>query len=87
MRLKRVVDADLKASTAFRTLEARITGLENAIADRREFYNDCVNTNNIRLEEFPDLFIARLFGFEAFDLLEFADQEIANVDLKALFES
>jgi LemA protein len=78
---------DLKASTAFRTLEARITGLENAIADRREFYNDCVNTNNIRLEEFPDLFIARLFGFEAFDLLEFADQEIANVDLKALFES
>ena len=78
---------ELKASTGFRTLEARITGLENAIADRREFYNDCVNTNNIRLEEFPDLFIARLFGFEAFDLLEFADQEIANVDLKALFES
>jgi LemA protein len=76
---------DLKANTAFRTLEARITGLENAIADRREFYNDCVNTNNIRLEEFPDLFVARFFGFESFDLLEFSDQEIANVDLRALF--
>ena len=76
---------DLKANTAFRTLEARITGLENAIADRREFYNDCVNTNNIRLEEFPDLFVARFFGFESFDLLDFSDQEIANVDLRALF--
>jgi LemA protein len=76
---------DLKANTAFRTLEARITGLENVIADRREFYNDCVNTNNIRLEEFPDLFVARFFGFESFDLLEFSDQEIANVDLRALF--
>ena len=76
---------DLKANSAFRTLEARITGLENAIADRREFYNDCVNTNNIRLEEFPDLFVARFFDFESFDLLEFSDQEIANVDLRALF--
>jgi LemA protein len=76
---------DLKANTAFRTLEARITGLENAIADRREFYNDCVNTNNIRVEEFPDLFVARFFGFESFDLLEFSEQEIANVDLHALF--
>ena len=76
---------DLKANTAFRTLEARITGLENAIADRREFYNDCVNTNNIRLEEFPDLFVARFFDFESFDLLDFSDQEIANVDLRALF--
>lgn len=78
---------DLKANTAFRTLEARITGLENAIADRREFYNDCVNTNNIRLEEFPDLFVARFFGFESFDLLDFSDQEIANVDLRALFSA
>jgi LemA protein len=78
---------DLKANSAFRTLEARITGLENAIADRREFYNDCVNTNNIRLEEFPDLFVARFFGFESFDLLDFSDQEIANVDLRALFSA
>src|SRR5512137_259108 len=56
MQLFAVAEAypDLKASASFRSLEARITSLENAIADRREFYNDCVNTNNIRLEEFPD---------------------------------
>ncbi|MDD1650731.1 MAG: LemA family protein [Methylococcaceae bacterium] len=78
---------DLKASASFRSLEARITSLENAIADRREFYNDCVNANNIRLEEFPDLFIARFFGFEPFDLLEYAEEETANVDLRELFRA
>lgn len=87
MQLFAAVEAypDLKASASFRSLEARITSLENAIADRREFYNDCVNTNNIRLEEFPDLWIARFFNFEPFDLLEFAQEETANVDLRALF--
>lgn len=89
MHLFAVAEAypDLKASASFRSLEARITSLENAIADRREFYNDCVNANNIRLEEFPDLFIARFFGFEPFDLLEYAEEETANVDLRELFRA
>lgn len=87
MQLFAAVEAypDLKANAAFRSLEARITSLENAISDRREFYNECVNTNNIRLEEFPDLLIARFFGFESFDLLEFNAEETANVDLRDLF--
>lgn len=87
MQLFAAVEAypDLKANSAFRSLEARITSLENAISDRREFYNECVNTNNIRLEEFPDLLIARFFGFESFDLLEFNAEETANVDLRDLF--
>jgi len=82
-----VVEAypELKANQSFLSLEARITSLENAIADRREFYNECVNTNNIRLEEFPDLVIGRLFGFEPFELLEFAEEETRDVNLRALF--
>ena len=40
----------LKADESFRNLEARITGLENAIADRREFYNEAVNNNNVRAQ-------------------------------------
>ena len=76
---------ELKANQSFLSLEARITGLENAIADRREFYNECVNTNNIRLEEFPDVIIARLFAFKPFELLEFAAEEKQDVNLKALF--
>lgn len=76
---------DLKADQSFRNLEQRITGLENAIADRREFYNETVNNNNIRLEEFPDIVIARLFAFKPFELLEFGAEEKADVDVKALF--
>jgi LemA protein len=76
---------DLKANASFRSLEARITSLENAIADRREYFNDCVNTNNVRQEEFPDLVIARWFGFELAELLEFSEEEKKDVNLRELF--
>ncbi|MFM8332934.1 MAG: LemA family protein [Candidatus Methylumidiphilus sp.] len=75
----------LQASGAFRNLEARISGLENAIADRREYYNEVVNANNVRLEQFPDVIVARLFAFESADLLEFDAAETADVDIRALF--
>ena len=48
----------------FLQLQGRITGLENAIADRREFYNDSVNLYNTRIQQFPDSVIARQFGFK-----------------------
>src|SRR5438445_10972878 len=49
---------DLKANSNFQTLEQRISSLENQIADRREFYNDSVNTFNIRIQQLPDTFVA-----------------------------
>ncbi|OJZ17351.1 MAG: LemA family protein [Thiobacillus sp. 65-29] len=76
---------ELKSNETFQHLQARITGLENAIADRREFYNESVNINNIRVEQFPDTIIARLFGFGQFPLLRFAAEEKKDVDLKQLF--
>jgi LemA protein len=76
---------NLKADEAFQTLQNRISGLENAIADRREFYNESVNNNNVRIEQFPDLIIARLFAFKPFELLEFSLEETRDVDVKALF--
>jgi len=75
----------LKADESFRNLESRITGLENAIADRREYYNEVVNSNNVRLEQFPDIFVARLFDFESFDLLQYSEAEKTDVDVRALF--
>lgn len=77
---------DLKANETFQHLQARITGLENTIADRREFYNESVNVNNVKIEQFPDVLIARLFNFSAFTLLEFSEQETADVNLRGLFE-
>ena len=76
---------DLKANDNFRHLQQRISGLENTIADRREFYNESVNRNNVRIEQFPDVLVARLFGFQPFELLEFSAAETADVDIKALF--
>jgi LemA protein len=75
---------ELKANEHFMQLAARITALENAIADRREWYNESVNAHNIRIEQFPDILVARLFGYTAQPLLRFANAEKADVDIKAL---
>ena len=76
---------ELKANQSFQQLQARISGLENAIADRREFYNETVNNNNVRIEQVPDVLIARIFNFQSADLLEFSEAEQADVDVRALF--
>ena len=76
---------ELKANETFQHLQQRISGLENSIADRREYYNESVNRNNVRIEQFPDIIVARLLAFKDFDLLEFSESETQDVDVKALF--
>lgn len=76
---------DLKANDTFRHLQDRISSLENSIADRREYYNESVNLNNVRIEQFPDLIVARQLHFKPFDLLEFTEEEKKDVDVAALF--
>ena len=78
---------ELKANQSIQTLLGRISGLENAISDRREFYNEAVNRNNVRVEQFPDVIVARLLTFGPRELLEFSADEIRDVDVKALFQS
>jgi LemA protein len=76
---------ELRANENFQHLQGRISTLENNIADRREFYNESTNINNIGIEQFPDIIVARLFAFTARDLLEFEASEIADVKVKQLF--
>lgn len=78
---------ELKANQSIQQLLGRITGLENAISDRREFYNETVNVNNVRIEQFPDVIVARLAGFKSAVLLEFSEEEKRDVDVKSLFNS
>ena len=78
---------DLKANQTFQQLQTRISSLENAIADRREFYNESVNVNNVRIEQFPDVIVARLLNFKEAQLLEFSEEEKKDVDVKQLFNS
>ena len=74
-----------KANNSYQQLQGRISQLENGIADRREVYNEAVNLNNVRIEQFPDVVVARLFNFRDFGLLEFSEEEKRDVNMQALF--
>jgi LemA protein len=72
---------DLKANASFIELQQRITQLENQIADRREFYNDCVNTFNIRIQQVPDTFVASFMQLTPRTLLKVNEADKADVQM------
>ncbi len=76
---------ELKASERFQHLQTRISGLENSIADRREYYNEAVRINNVRIEQFPDVIVANWFKFKPRDLLEFKEADKQDVNIGRLF--
>lgn len=73
---------DLKADKSFQQLGYRITELEDQIADRREFLNESVNIYNIRLEQFPDVIVARLFNFAKRTLWQIDPQNRQDVKVE-----
>jgi LemA protein len=72
---------DLKANTNFQLLEKRISELESQIADRREFYNDCVNTFNIRIQQVPDTFVAAFMRLTPRTMLKVDEADKADVKM------
>jgi len=76
---------NLKANDNFLQLQARITALEEQIADRRELYNAAVNLYNARQAIFPDSIVAGCGDFHAAHLLEFSAEEQQDPSVKALF--
>ena len=56
---------DLKANRNFLELQNELTTTEDHLQYARRFYNGAVRAFNTRLESFPDLLIARAFGFTA----------------------
>jgi LemA protein len=76
---------ELKADQGFRHLQTRISELEEAIADRRELYNESVNLNNIRQQTVPDVLVTRMFEFKPAALLEFSEEQKRDVDVAKLF--
>lgn len=71
----------LKANENFLKLQNRITELENEIADRREFYNDSVNTLNIRVQQMPDTFIAAFMSLKPSPMFKVEDADKASVKM------
>jgi LemA protein len=73
---------DLKANNNFMQLQKRISELEEKIADRREFFNDDVNTYNIRIQQLPDVFLARMMNLQHRDLFKVTEDDRQDVDVK-----
>jgi len=73
---------NLKANENFMQLQNRISGIENEIADRREFYNDSVNQWNIRIQSIPDIIIARMMGYNDEEMFEVAEADKQDVEVK-----
>ncbi len=74
---------DLKANNNFSQLQGRVSYLESQLADRREFYNDSVNTYNIRINQIPDVIVARnMLNYKERDLFKVGEEERKDVDIK-----
>jgi LemA protein len=72
----------LKADRNFLALQNRISELEERIADRREFFNDDVNTYNTRIAQLPELFLARLMKLQPQQMFRVNEQERQQVEVK-----
>lgn len=73
---------DLKAQKSFQQLQTRISGLENELSDRREFYNDSVNIYNIRIYQFPAVLIAGMLGYKEEDLFKASAADRKDVEVR-----
>ncbi|MGB7593326.1 MAG: LemA family protein [Terriglobia bacterium] len=73
---------ELKANNDFMQLQNRISELEEKIADRREFFNDDVNTYNIRIQQLPDVFMAGMMGLQRKDLFKVTEEDRRDVEVK-----
>lgn len=73
---------DLKANQNFLQMQERISYLESQIADRREFYNDSVNLYNIRINQIPDMWVARNMNLSAKEMFKVSEEEKKDVEIK-----
>lgn len=71
----------LKANENFLKLQNRITELEERIADRREFFNDDVNTYNTRIGQIPDVFVASMMGLKRREMFKVSDADRQQVEV------
>jgi LemA protein len=65
----------LKANENFLKLQSRISELEERIADRREFFNDDVNTYNTRIAQIPDVFLASFMNLKPRNMFQVSDED------------
>jgi LemA protein len=72
----------LRANENFLELQNRISELEERIADRREFFNDDVNTYNTRIGQIPEVFVASFMNLKPRDMFKVSDEDRRLVEVK-----
>src|ERR1700677_3897752 len=72
----------LKANENFLKLQARISELEERIADRREFFNDDVNTYNTRIGQIPEVFVASFMKLKPRSMFQVSEEDRKLVEVK-----
>jgi LemA protein len=73
---------DLKANQNFLALQEELTSTENKVGFSRQFYNDQVQSFNIKIESVPSNIIANLFNFKQAEFFEIetpAEREVPKV--------
>jgi LemA protein len=71
----------LKADANFRQLSQSLVEVEDHLQNARRFYNGAVKQYQTQLESFPDIVVARLFGFAPLPFFETDDKEATRISL------
>jgi LemA protein len=72
----------LKANENFLKLQNRISELEERIADRREFFNDDVNTYNTRIGQIPEVFVASFMSLKPRSMFKVSDEDRREIEVR-----
>lgn len=64
---------DLKANQNFLALQEELSSTENKISFARQYYNNTVENYNTKLQTFPSVLLAGLFGFAPEEFFEIED--------------
>ena len=83
-RLMAVAEAypELKANENFKDLSRELSKVEEDIANARKYYNAVVRIFNNKVEIFPNVIFAKMFGFSVKPMFEVEAGERENVKVK-----
>ena len=76
---------DLKAIDNFKQLQKQLEGTENRINEARQKYNEAVQDYNQTIRRFPNVLVARMFGFDKMAKFEAASGADKAPDLNVDF--
>ena len=84
-RLMVVTEAypDLKASVNFSSLQDELSDIENKMAAARRYLNNAVGEYNATREQFPGIFVAKLFAFDARAFYDVGQDQRRSMDAAA----